>query len=107
VKNIHRVLKSADKPYVTVNKEFIKNNQLSWKAKGILLYLLSKPDDWQTYIEDIINHSTDGKVSVATGLVELKRLGYIKKVAVRNEKGQVTQWLTKVYEHPDLNEGVQ
>ncbi|EJD8529897.1 replication protein, partial [Staphylococcus pseudintermedius] len=35
--------------FVTVHKDFIHDSNISWKAKGILLYLLSRPDDWQIY----------------------------------------------------------
>ena len=34
-----------NKNYTTVHNGFIKRKDLSWKAKGIMTYLLSLPDD--------------------------------------------------------------
>lgn len=45
---VFRVYKESGN-FVTVHKNFIHDDNLSWKAKGILLYLLSRPDDWQIY----------------------------------------------------------
>jgi hypothetical protein len=42
----------------------------------------------------------DGKDSTASGLKELKRLGYIKKTAIRDENGRVTRWKTEVFASP-------
>ena len=46
--------------FVMVHKDFIHDSNLSWKAKGILLYRLSRPDDWQIYETELEKHSSDG-----------------------------------------------
>lgn len=63
---IFRVYKESGN-FVTVNKDFIHDPNLSWKAKGILLYLLSRPDDWQIYETEL--KSTLATVEIACGLV--------------------------------------
>jgi len=64
-----------------------KDNRLSWKAKGIYLYLVSRPDGWDYYIRDIINRSKDGRDAVQGGIKELEKYGYLQRVKVQNEKG--------------------
>ena len=74
--------------FVQIDAEAIENSQLSWKAKGILTYILSKPDTWEVYLSDIVKHSTDKKDSVNSGLLELIENGYITRTERRNAKGQ-------------------
>ena len=101
-KGIIRVVKNKDNPYVIINKEFLDNDNLSWKAKGILSYLLSKPDDWQVNTFNLINKSSEGKTSVYSGLKELKEHGYLKKYPVY-KKGRITHWESIIYETPNLS----
>lgn len=102
--SIYRITKNPDNPYVMVNKGFVNNPQLSWKAKGILLYLLSKPDDWKVYHKDIIKHSTDGRDSVTSGIAELVKYGYIIRHLRREEgTGKLKGYDYDVYEVPTGN----
>lgn len=98
-KNIIRVQKDKDNPYVIMNKNFLSDNNLSWKAKGILSYLLSKPDDWKVVIKDLISQSPDGKSSVEAGMKELKKYNYIKKIPIRKH-GKFSHWETIIHEYP-------
>ena len=67
---IYRV--QHQKNYTCVNNFICKDNRISWKAKGIWLYAFSRPDDWEFHLNDLINHSTDGRDSVRVGLKELE-----------------------------------
>ncbi|MED3839744.1 phage replication protein [Niallia circulans] len=96
---IYRVVK--DKNYVTINKTVLNDDQLSWKAKGIMAYMLSMPDDWTFYVEELIKHSTDGEKSFRAGFKELKDRGYVKRVPIR-EGQRIVSWETHVYETPLL-----
>ena len=99
-KTIYRVCKNRDNPYVMLNKGFFEDPFISLKSKGLLGYLLSKPDNWIIYREEILKHCTDGKDSLQTAINELKRTGYLKVVPERNEKGEVIKWVTLVFETP-------
>lgn len=84
-----------------MDKGFLNNKKLSWKAKGILAFMLSKPDDWVFYIDELIKHATDGERSFRAGFKELGDQGYVKRKPVR--KGQrIERWETIVYENPEL-----
>lgn len=99
--NIFRIKKN--KNFVVMDKTFLNNHKLSWKAKGILAYMLSKPDDWTFYIDELIKHSTDGKASFRSGLKELKDNGYVKRYPVRKDN-KIIKWETLVLENSLLTD---
>ena len=74
--------------FTTVDNGFVKNEKLSWKAKGILLYLVSLPEDWVLNQNELKNHSTDGLSSLRAGLEELKANGYLRISQMKNEAGK-------------------
>ena len=93
--------KRESKSFALVDKNFINDKRLSYKAKGILVYILSKPDDWKVVIRDLINNAADGKASIYAGLKELERYGYYVKEPVRDEDGRrILDWTSIVYEVP-------
>ena len=102
-KRLNEVIRVRRKPssFVTMDKGFLENPDLSWKAKGILAYLLSKPDNWKVIVGNVIKNATDGKGSVYKGLGELKELGYYEKVPVRDERGVIVRWDSVVLEVPN------
>src|SRR5690625_1264429 len=97
MKNIIRVKK--DTSYVVIDKTFLGDTSLSWKAKGILAYMLSMPDDWTFYLDELAKHSTDGKSSFRSGFNELKKSGYVRRKKHRQKDGTF-KWETVVYERP-------
>lgn len=107
MKSIIRVQKDSTNPYVMLNKIFLSNDNMSYKAKGILAYLLSKPDNWQVKTFDLIKNSKDGEKSVYSGLKELKDHGYLKRYPVY-VNGKISHWESVVYEVPQLqNAGIK
>ncbi|MBZ8174782.1 conserved phage C-terminal domain-containing protein [Staphylococcus delphini] len=87
--------------FVTVHKDFIHDSNISWKAKGILLYLLSRPDDWQIYETELKKHATDGRDSLRTGIKELEEAGYIHRTRIRDERGCFKEYEYHVFELPN------
>ncbi len=95
--------------FTTIPNSIAQNDQLSWKARGIFLYLASKPSDWQFYEIEVARHSIDGRDALRTGLKELENNGYLKRYRKRNEKGQVvdSEWILSdvpMSDEPVLNE---
>ena len=102
---IFRVEKNAENPYVMIDKNVFEDTSLSFKAKGILGYLLSRPNDWTLIIADIQKRSTDGKDSVKNGIDELIERGYIVKTEQPRQAGKFATCDYVVYEKP-MNTGV-
>ena len=96
---IYRVVKNKDNPFVMIDRRPIDNPKLSYKAKGILTYLMSRPDGWEVSVADLIKHATDGEGGVRSGLKELKLAGHMK-YTVSRKQGRITGWLIEVFEVP-------
>ena len=79
--------KKRNTPFVQIDKSALQDSRLSWKSRGLLAYLLSLPDDWEIYVKELTNHSTDGRDSTTTAMNELIKLGYIIRER-KTEKGK-------------------
>ncbi len=78
---IHRIRPINN--FTLIHNEPVQDPGLSWKAKGLLVYLMSLPDDWKVSITDLCNRSTDGRSATTAAMDELIQAGYAKKVEFR------------------------
>lgn len=85
-------LKRPHFAFTQIPNSFLDNPTLSAKAKGIMAYLLSKPDNWSFYATDIVSHFKDGRDGISTGMDELEQAGFLSRNRVKNEKGQFVGW---------------
>ena len=90
---IVKVKKYKD-PYVQIDKRVIEDTRLSWKAKGMLVYLLSKPDNWQVRVKDLVKKAKDGREAALSGIAELIENGYAIREQSHTEAGK---WAVTVY----------
>lgn len=97
---VNRVEKIGN--FTTIDNGYLNDEDLSFKAKGILTYLLSLPDDWVVHIEQIVTKSKDGISSFRTGLSELIDKGYLKRYPVK-EDGVIIRWETEINESLDID----
>ena len=97
---IYRIPKTEDHPYSLINNDLLNNPDISLKAKGLLCYLLSKPDDWEVYQRQLSEIGPDGKTSIRTAMEELRDAGYVHRISRRDEKGQFSESLYLVFEKP-------
>lgn len=75
--------KTKSENYTVIHNEILRRDDLSWKAKGIMCYILSLPNDWEIYLEEIRKHGTEGRDSFRKGWNELESKGYVKRVQER------------------------
>lgn len=94
---IRRAPKDNKNPYVMINKLPLDDAKLSWKAKGILTYILSKPNDWSIYVSHLSKQSNDGEKSTRTGINELIENGFIIRYPIY-EGGKIIEWIYEVSE---------
>ena len=95
---IHRSL--TRERYLIVSKVAIEDNRLSWKARGILIFLLSKPDDWNVIVAYLINQSPDGRSAVMAALKELEDCGYMARNHRPKVAGRYDGIDCEVFEEP-------
>lgn len=71
--------------YSVIDNTVFRDRKLSWKAKGMLSYLLSLPGDWKIHMDDLITRSTDGETSTRSAMNELIESGYIVRKTLRKD----------------------
>lgn len=71
-----------------ITNNIINDERLSFGAKGVACYLLSKPENWKFYLVDIQNHSGDCLSKVKRYIKELEDVGFLVRVKIKNDKGQ-------------------
>ena len=96
--SILRIEKTSN--YSIISNIHVQDKNLSWKAKGLMNYLLSLPNDWQIYIEHLKNQSTDGRESTSSGIKELMENGYITRDYKRDDSGKFSGYAYVVRESP-------
>ncbi|MNW43604.1 hypothetical protein D3C74_208090 [compost metagenome] len=64
--------------------------------------MLSKPDNFRFYLDELVKHTTEKKDSIRTGMKELEQLGYVHRYPVKNERGKIMSWELDIYESPSL-----
>lgn len=79
--------RKRERSYVTIENVMFEDSRMSFKAKGILGYLLTKPDGWKVRIKDLMNHSNEGERSIRSGLKELQENGYLAYYRTKRKNG--------------------
>jgi predicted transcriptional regulator len=85
-----------------MENSFFEDSRISMKAKGILGYLLTKPDYWKLQVNDIVKHCTEGRSSIYSGIKELMEAGYIFREEIRID-GNFSGYNYYIFENPNLN----
>lgn len=92
-------LKTRENPYVQIDKTGINDNRLSWKATGLLTYLVGRPSDWKIVLEHLATCKTDGITACKSALRELRSFNYCHYFELR-QKGKVVETFYIIYEVP-------
>lgn len=93
------IMAKREDPFARVSKSMLDDERLSWRAKGLLSYLLGKPAGWKVQRADLEKKSKDGGRSVRSGLKELRRFGYAELSSVRSG-GRIREWTWKISDTP-------
>lgn len=96
-----RVVKSSN--YSIINNTVLNDDRISWEAKGLAAYLLSKPDDWRINTAQLWKASANGHGSVKRTLRELETAGYLRRTRTRRPNGSF-EWDHALYEIPQVGE---
>ena len=98
------ILRKTNKEnYTTVPMNIIRDENLSLKDIGLLVSMLSLPDDWEfneNGLETI--YKNDGRTSIRTSLKNLEKYGYLKRVRTRGKDGRIKAVEWYLYETPQF-----
>lgn len=87
------ILRKRQGGWVGVANETVRDKRLSFRARGVLVYLLSKPDGWSARSVSIAADGTEGREAIRAALRELAEHGYYRASRLQGEGGK---WSTYV-----------
>ena len=91
-----------EKNFTQIDNELLDNENLSLAEKGMLVCLLRLPESW-----DLKKYSLPKRLNEKSGTIDriwksLMDKGYIERIPLRNEKGQLVGYQNLVYESLSL-----
>lgn len=89
-----------EKPYVIIDKAALEHTKISFGAKGLLAYLLTRPPDWSVHGSHLCTVGPDRWRKVSRYMLELEKVGHAVLETLRDKKGRVQgkQWI--IFEIP-------
>ena len=96
---VFRVSKNRD--FTVIANSVFKDRRLSAKAKGILVEMLSLPENWDYTLKGLTTLFSDGIDSIRQGIKELEENGYIVRERKRDVRGRLGGMEYVIYETPE------
>ena len=96
---VFRVSKNRD--FTVIANSVFKDRRLSAKAKGILVEMLSLPENWDYTLKGLTTLFSDGIDSIRQGIKELEENGYIVRERKRDARGRLGGMEYVIYETPE------
>jgi hypothetical protein len=75
--------------WLVIDKRTVEDVRLTWAARGLLAYLLSRPDDWEVLVKDLIKRGNLKRDGIYTLLRELRAVGYVRYDPTRDARGRL------------------
>ena len=98
------ILKNPSRKKITVvDNHALRDDNLSLKARGLLVTMLSLPNNWKFSETGLCAlFKKDGQASIRSGLKELESSGYLVRRRTRDDMGRVdgVEWI--IYDQPRL-----
>lgn len=85
--------------YTVMSNYHLRDKKLTFKAKGMLSFMLSLPDDWDYSLNGLCSVSKEGITSIRSTLNELEKTKYLKIKKVKDSKG-LFEYEYYIYEYP-------
>ncbi len=73
---IVRVVHNRENPFVQLNKAALWDQNLSLRAVGLWARCLSRPDDWEFNMSELIDKCKEGQDAVFNAMKEIVNAGY-------------------------------
>ena len=85
---VFRVEKNRE--FVVMSNKFLRNREMSLKAKGLLALCLSLPDTWDYSMNGLVAICKENITAVRSALKELEQHGHLQINKTKNDKGHFT-----------------
>lgn len=93
------VRRRVQRDFTILPNDVVRDPRLSWKALGLLVYVLSLPDDFRLHLKYLAKQKPTGRDGTRAGLKELEAAGYL---TIRRERqsGRFSQVIWDVTDSP-------
>lgn len=102
---IFRGAKDKDHPFKAVNRATFDGSGLSFEARGVMAYVLMKPDDWELNVPDLMREGGIGRDKAYRIIDECIEAGYMERVDGRDKRGKFGSNDIHVHELPLPKQG--
>jgi len=84
-----------DSNFYVLDKSISEDDRLSWAARGLLVFLLGKPDSWSVSVEHLQRQTANsakptGRDGIYAIMSELMAIGYVTRVQKRDDSGRMS-----------------
>lgn len=91
--------------FYILDKRISEDRGLSWAARGLLIFLLGKPDHWKVSVEHLRKETQtcakpSGRDAIYAMLTELIENGYVKRELAKGEGGTLAGYDYYVFDEP-------
>ena len=95
--SVFRVTKNQN--YTVMSNYHLRDKNLSLKAKGLLSFMLSLPENWDYSLKGLVQVCKENETAIRNALKELEENNYLERKQIRNEKG-LFEYDYYIYEKP-------
>jgi hypothetical protein len=86
-----KLKKKITRDFTTVHNTMLRDMRLGATERGLLLTMLSLPDDWNFSIKGLCCILPDGYTKIATALKSIEKTGYLVRRRIYTD-GKITDW---------------
>lgn len=73
--------------FTQIPNEYLRDERISLRARGLLALIFSHSIGWQLTIETLAEHGPEGRDAIRTAVKELEAVGYLRRERQRSEDG--------------------
>ena len=96
--SVFKIEKTKD--FTVMSNYHLRDKNLSYKAKGLLSFMLSLPEDWDYSLKGLCSISKENRDAIRSTLKELQQNHYLEIEKVRGDKGYF-EYNYLIYEKPN------
>lgn len=92
--------------FAQIHNDALADGRLSFKARGVLAFLLSRPPGWKTSADRLAQSGVDGERAIKSALKELEATGYLQRTRTHDGAGK---WVHNqvITDQPDATIGAK
>ena len=91
-----------NKDFTQINNATLREKGLSLRARGLLAYMLSFPDEWAFSVNSLSENCGETRYSILTTIAELRREGFLRINQSHTSDGKFNEVTYFVFEKPSF-----